>query len=123
RDHHVVDRLIEARPGVDLATRRLDGASDLARSAPRRSLEEHVLVQVREPGFVQKLVGAADPYPYLKGGHGGGVAFLDEDGEAVLQTMAHSVSGPFPGRVAGVAPLRILSLLCPLRPARRRGCP
>jgi hypothetical protein len=96
RDDDVVDGLIEARPGVDLAARGLDGAGDLARAAPRRSLEQHVLVQMREARLVGKLVGAADPHPDLERGHGGGVVLLDEDGEAVLQAMAHAGSSrPF----------------------------
>src|SRR2546427_572892 len=40
-EDHVVDGLVEAGPGVDLAAAGLDGAGDLARAAPGGPLEQH----------------------------------------------------------------------------------
>ena len=88
-DHHVVDGLVEAGPGVDLAAGLLDVARDLSRPAPRGALEEHVLVQVRQAGLAGQLVGAAHPDPHLHRSDGSGVVLLDEDRQSVGQAVAH----------------------------------
>jgi hypothetical protein len=64
-EHEVVDGLVEARPGVDLAAQGLDLAGHLAHRPARRALEEHVLVQVGEARLVAGLVGAARRDPDL----------------------------------------------------------
>ena len=49
----MVDGLVEAGPGVDLAAVGLDVLGNLARArGVRGALEEHVLVQVRQPELV-----------------------------------------------------------------------
>jgi len=88
RHHRVVDRVVERGPRVDLAAVRLDVAGDLSGAAALGSLEQHVLVEVRQAGLVGPLVGAAHVDPDLPGHHVGGPLVLVEDGQAVVESMA-----------------------------------
>ena len=48
--HQVVDRLVVAGPGVDLAARSLHFARDLAYAALLRAFKQHMLEDVRDAG-------------------------------------------------------------------------
>ena len=85
----MVDGLVEARPGIDLAAGGLDAARDLARPAPRGPLEEHVVVQMRESGLVGQLVRAADAHPDLDGDHRRRVVLFDQQRQPVGQRLSH----------------------------------
>ncbi len=60
---------------VDIAADRLDLLGDLARAAPRRALESHVLEHVRHAIDVGRLMARAgiDPHTHRRGFHGGNV--------------------------------------------------
>ena len=63
--HHpgIIGRGLGRGAGIEVAADRLDLLDDLARGAPRRALERHVLEQVRDAMLVRLLVAAADAGP------------------------------------------------------------
>ena len=69
----VIGGMVARGVGVDIAADRLDLLGDLARAAPRRALEGHVLEHVRHAVDVGRLVARAgiDPYAHRGGLHGG----------------------------------------------------
>src|SRR6202012_4621348 len=71
--------------GVEIAADRFDLLDDLTRRAPRRSLERHMLQQMRDTVLIGLFVAAADAGPYpersgLKVRHR-----IGDDGEARRQ--------------------------------------
>jgi len=93
RQDDVVDGLVEARPRVDLAAARLDRPGDLPGSAAGGTLEQHVLVQMRQARLVGAFVGASHAHPHLDGDHRRRVVFLDQQRQPVGQQMSHGTEG------------------------------
>jgi len=63
-------------------------SGDFAGAPALGALEEHVLVEVCQPGLVRPLVGAPGLDPDLEGRDLGGVLFLEDDGESVGKRVA-----------------------------------
>lgn len=111
--HHVVDRLVEARPGVDFAAMGFDGASNFTQASSGGAFEQHVLVEVGQPNFVGVFVGAADFDPNLKGHDRDMVLSFKNDREAVGKVVARghleiptlSVSRPKGKRLGCATPM------------------
>ncbi len=59
----IIGRGLGRGAGIEVAADRLDLLDDLARGAPRRALERHVLEQMRDAVLVRLLVAAADAGP------------------------------------------------------------
>jgi hypothetical protein len=90
----VVDGLVIAGPGVDLAAGRLDLLGDLAHPALARPLEQHVLEDVGDAGQRGGLVGGADLHPGLEGHHRSGVVLFQDHLEAIVETKCHRRFSP-----------------------------
>lgn len=87
----VVHGFVEARVGIHLTAKPFDRAGDFADTAACCALEEHVLVKVREAGFVGILVGAADLCPNLQRRNRCAVRFVKQDRESIRQGFAESL--------------------------------
>ena len=92
-EHEVIGGLVVAGPGVDLAPGPLDLLGDVADAPALRSLEHHVLAQVRDAGQILGLVGRADLHPGLEGHDRGGMVFLEDDLEPVGEAKVHERPG------------------------------
>ncbi len=79
----VVDGDVERGVGVDAPAGALDLAGDLAHAAALGALEEHVLVEVGEPGLVGALVRRAHVRPDLQLDDGREVGFAQQHREPV----------------------------------------
>ena len=88
RHRDVVDRLIETRPRVDVASGGLDVSGDRADRASVGPLEQHMLMDVREAGLLWALIGRADPYPHLDRRHRRRMVFFDQNFQPVRQGRA-----------------------------------
>ena len=94
RQDDVVDRVVVGGPGVEVTAQRFGRPRDFSHPAGRRSLEEHVLEDVGNPGdrvgFVEE--SGAHPRDQRSGreaGHG-----LDDGGETVGELPAADVGDP-----------------------------
>jgi hypothetical protein len=83
----VVDRLVVARVGVDLAPHRLDLPGDLPGSPALRPLERHVLEDVGHPRAVLRLRGAARLDPRLHRHHRRRRVRTDDDRQPVSERV------------------------------------
>jgi hypothetical protein len=80
-------------PRVDLAAVAFDVSRDLAEPAVCGPLEEHVLMQVRQPELLGLLVGGAGLDPDLNRHHRGRALWGVNPGKAVIELEAHEVPG------------------------------
>ena len=86
-----VIRAIEERRPVQDAADRLHVAEVLVVADVLRAGEEHVLEQMREAGAAGPLVLRADVVPEVDGDERGGVVFVEDDAEAVVETVVFEV--------------------------------
>ncbi len=90
RHHHVVHGLVKRGPGVDLPAALLDLPRNFSRSSPSSSLEQHVLVQVRQTGLVRPLIRASCIHPDLESSDLRRMLLLKDHPETVLELKALS---------------------------------
>ena len=79
----MVDRDIEGRVGVDASPGTFDLGRDIAHPAVPGALEEHVLVEVREPEFTWTFIRRPDRHPDLQTHDRGEVRLAQQQRESV----------------------------------------
>jgi len=112
RHQDLEGRVVERRERVVAAALTLDDAVDVPRAEGVRSLEEHVLLEVRVAQAVGRLVPDAGADPEVDGDDVTGAVILDEEHETL-----GSVSTVSPGAGAAAADMP------PPAPAPRPGLP
>src|SRR5712664_1117413 len=90
RQHDVVHGLVKRGPGVDLPAALLDLPRNFSRSASKGSLEQHVLVQVRQTGLVRPLIRASCIHPDLESSDLRRMLLLKDHPETVVELKALS---------------------------------
>jgi len=89
RHGHVVVRRLVAGAGVHRAARLAHLARGVARPAPRRPLEHHVLDAVRPAEHAVVFVIGSDAHPDVRDDDGRLVVLAHEDDQAVLERLLY----------------------------------
>ena len=94
---------LDAGRGIEVAADRLDLLGDLARGAPRRALERHVLEQMRDAVLVGPLVAAAGADPDAERGGFQMRHRVGDDGKARGEARDFDAHAAAPSRAARLA--------------------
>ena len=94
REYDIVGGVVVAGSGIEIAAGRLGLARDLPHAAARRSLEVHVLQNVRDPLPAIGLVEEAGFDMGDDGDSGRGIVPLDQEGEPVGKHFPPDTRGP-----------------------------